>query len=40
MTVLVKTKIERKEYAKIAMPKPLFIDGSVEIVAEGIAYLK
>lgn len=63
MTVLVKTKIDREEYAKIAMPKPLsmkeerieiegktrevsfegeqvFIDGSVEIVAEGNSYLK
>lgn len=63
MTVLVKTKIDREEYAMIAMPKPLsmkeerieiegktrevsfegeqvFIDGSVEIVVEGIYYLK
>ncbi|EFS28883.2 MULTISPECIES: hypothetical protein [Fusobacterium] len=63
MTVLVKTKIDREEYAMIAMPKPLsmkeerieiegktrevsfegeqvFIDGSVEIVAEGNSYLK
>lgn len=63
MTVLVKIKMKREEYAMIAMPKPLsmkeerieiegktrevsfegeqvFIDGSVEIVAEGIYYLK